>query len=320
MWTERGTGLRASAPGSPVPRVLLEITMNQPKEKRRQTPKPAWLKRRLPVGNAYEAVRVRLSKGGLHTVCQEARCPNIWECFSSRTSTFLILGPRCTRNCRFCAVEHGLPGPPDPEEPARVAKAAEELGLGYVVVTSVTRDDLPDGGAGHFARTIVEIRKRMPRARVEVLVPDFRGNRDSIRTVVAARPHVLNHNMETVPRLYAEVRPQAVYGRSLELLEWARREDPALPTKSGLMLGLGELPAEIEVVLEDLLKAGCRMLTLGQYLQPAAENLTVARYIPPQEFQEWRSKALDMGFSQVASGPFVRSSYHAGELYGSMAC
>ena len=248
-------------------------------------------------------------------MCQEARCPNLWECFSRRTATFLIMGPCCTRNCRFCAVDHGPSGPPDPEEPARVAEAAQNMGLGYVVITSVTRDDLPDGGASLFAKTIKEIRKRTPDAFVEVLTPDFQGNTGALQTVVEAHPDVLNHNLETVPRLYPLVRPKAVYRRSLELLKRTKQYDPTIPTKSGLMLGLGESSEEVKKTLQDLLDAGCSILTLGQYLQPSREHLQVDRFIHPEEFDHWKETALKVGFSEVASGPFVRSSYHAKELY-----
>jgi lipoyl synthase len=251
----------------------------------------------------------------LHTVCQEARCPNQWECFSCRTATFLIMGSRCTRNCRFCAVEQGPSGPPDPAEPVRVAEAARRMGLRYVVITSVTRDDLADGGAGCFAETIKTVRIELPEALTEVLIPDFQGDVEALRTVVSAHPDVLNHNLETVPRLYPSVRPGAVYRRSLELLRKAKTFDPLLPTKSGLMLGLGESAEEIRHALQDLRDAGCSMLTLGQYLQPSKEHLAVQRYVPPEEFDHWREVAMAMGFARVASGPFVRSSYHAKDLY-----
>ena len=277
--------------------------------------KPDWLKQRLPSGPDYEKIKGMIRKDRLHTVCQEAGCPNIWECFSHHTATFLILGSRCTRNCRFCAVTEGPLEPPDPEEPARVASVARQMGLRYVVVTSVTRDDLPDGGAGIFAETIEKIRQQIPDVCVEVLIPDFQGSHKALETVLNARPDVLNHNIETVPRLYPEVRPQADYRRSLDLIQRAHEYDPDLLTKSGLMLGLGEDRSEISRTLEDMLKAGCRMLTLGQYLQPSKDHLPVNRYIPPQEFEEWRKTALQMGFAEVASGPFVRSSYHARELF-----
>jgi len=279
------------------------------------TPKPRWLKQRLRTGPAYGEVRAKLKKSQLHTVCQEAKCPNLWECFSRGISTFLIMGPYCTRRCGFCAVAHGPSGPPDPGEPSRVAEAAQRMGLSYVVITSVTRDDLVDGGASLFAETIEEIRKRIPNALVEVLIPDFQGDADALHTVVLAHPNVLNHNLETVPRLYPLVRSEADYGRSLELMKRAKEYDPTIPTKSGLMLGLGEFPGEVKETLQDLLEAGCNILTLGQYLQPTSKHLKVERFIPPEEFDNWKEAALEMGFSEVASGPLVRSSYHAKELY-----
>jgi len=216
-------------------------------------------------------------------------------------------------------VAHGPPAYPDPGEPERVAEAAKIMGLSYVVVTSVTRDDLPDGGAGHFAKTIREIRKRMPETFAEVLVPDFKGDFNALQTVIKAHPDVLNHNLETVPRLYASARPGALYHRSLDLLKRAKQIDPAIPTKSGLMLGLGEASGEIEKTLQDLLDSGCSILTLGQYLQPTRKHLPVKRYIPPEEFDCWKETALEMGFSGVASGPLVRSSYHAKELFQEVA-
>jgi lipoic acid synthetase len=277
--------------------------------------KPPWLRRRLPTGPVYEQVRSLLQKGCLHTVCQEARCPNLWECFSEKTSTFMILGDRCTRNCRFCAVAHGPRALPDPAEPGRVARAAADLGLSYVVVTSVTRDDLPDGGAGLFADTIRALRHRIPGVAVEVLIPDFQGSPDALRAVLAAHPDVLNHNIETVPRCYPTVRPEADYQRSLELLARGGRWAPDIPTKSGLMLGLGETEIEIRATLRDLRNAGCSILTMGQYLQPTQNHLPVSRYVPPEAFDQWRRTGLDMGFVEVAAGPFVRSSYHARESY-----
>ena len=289
--------------------------MKHPSNPPARTPKPDWLRQRLPSGPDYEKIKGMIRKDRLHTVCQEAGCPNIWECFSHHTATFLILGSRCTRNCRFCAVTAGPLEPPDPQEPDRVANVARQMGLKYVVVTSVTRDDLPDGGAGIFAETIEKIRQKIPDVCIEVLIPDFQGSQQALQTVLNAHPDVLNHNIETVPRLYPEVRPQADYRRSLELIQRAHKHDPALLTKSGLMLGLGEGPAEISATLEDMIKAGCRMLTLGQYLQPSKDHLPVKRYIPPEEFEEWRMTAFHLGFTEVASGPFVRSSYHAGELF-----
>ncbi len=289
--------------------------MNQRTEKKQRLRKPPWLKRRIPSGATYQEIRGLIQERHLHTVCQEACCPNLGECFSQGTATFLILGDRCTRNCRFCAVAHGPVEPPDPGEPPRVAEAVDHMKLRYAVVTSVTRDDLPDGGASVFAETIRRIREKRPETKVEVLIPDFRGDLQSLKIVMEARPDVLNHNVETVPRLYASVRPQAVYQRSIDLLRNAHRLDPSIPTKSGLMLGLGEQPEEVVQVLRDLLDAGCRILTLGQYLQPSSEHLLVERFVMPEEFEEWRKKALQMGFREVASGPFVRSSYHAQEAY-----
>lgn len=276
--------------------------------------KPGWLSRPLPSDPGFSRTRFLLDGGRLHTVCQEARCPNCGECFSLGTAAFLILGERCTRRCRFCAVTQGTPEGPDPDEPRRVAEAAARMSLDYVVVTSVTRDDLPDGGAGFFAETIRSLRALLPSARIEVLVPDFRGDEGALRTVLEARPDVLNHNLETVARLYPEVRPQAVYARSLELLRRTASRAPDIGVKSGLMLGLGERSDEIEATLRDLLDAGCRIVTLGQYLQPQRGSLDVARFVPPSEFDAWRDAALRMGFDGVASGPLVRSSYHAREL------
>ena len=279
-----------------------------------QLPKPPWLKRRLPIAADYEKVRRRLKKGHLHTVCQEANCPNIWECFSHQTATFLILGEKCTRNCRFCAVENGPIGPPDPKEPERVAEAALKMGLTYVVVTSVTRDDLPDGGSTHFANTIEMIKRNIPGAQVEVLIPDFKGDPKALQTVLNAGPSVLNHNIETVPRLYQTVRPEAIYTRSLELLENAVAYRKEIPTKSGIMLGIGETDEEIRQTLVDLRSVNCKFLTLGQYLQPSKEHLPVDRYVTPDEFNDWADAAKQLGFERVASGPLVRSSYHAKEM------
>jgi len=289
--------------------------MAQQKDPKPSPRKPEWLRRRLPTGPAYEKMRDLLNAGRLHTVCQEAHCPNIWECFTRGAATFLIMGPRCTRACSFCAVGHGRPAPLDPHEPLRVAEAVKEMGLTYIVVTSVTRDDLSDGGAGVFAETIQEIRHQVAHAAVEVLIPDLQGDRGALRTVIHARPAVLNHNLETIPRLYPRVRPGADYGRSLDILRWSAEEDLSIPTKSGLMLGLGESDRDVEESLGDLLEAGCSILTLGQYLQPSNKHLPVERYVPPEEFDRWSEKALDMGFRAVASGPFVRSSYQAEELW-----
>ena len=247
----------------------------------------------------------------LHTVCEEARCPNIGECWAHGTATFMLLGDVCTRNCGFCAVKHGRPLSVDPEEPRRVAGAVSALGLRHVVITSVDRDDLPDGGASQFARTAEAIKETVPGCSVEVLIPDFQGNEAALRTVLEAPIDVLNHNVETVPRLYRRVRPGARYERSLELLDRAKRIRPDVRTKTGLMLGLGEERPEVVGVLRDLVAIRCDILTLGQYLQPTARHLPVVRYVPPEEFSELRKEALAMGFRYVESGPLVRSSYHA---------
>lgn len=282
---------------------------------RTQSGKPRWLRRSLPTGPEYEKIRKLLKGHGLTTVCQEAKCPNQFECYGQGTATFMILGERCTRNCRFCAVGHHPESLPDPEEPERVAEAVALLGLRYVVVTSVTRDDLPDGGAGLFARTIAAIRTRQPNTLVEVLIPDLQGDHRALLTILDAAPDVLNHNIETVARLYPEVRPQAQYERTLQLLRRVKESHPHIPTKTGIMLGLGETMAEIETTWGDLLAAGCDILTMGQYLQPSSEHLPVQRFVPPDEFDGLATRALALGFAGVASGPFVRSSYQAESLY-----
>lgn len=277
--------------------------------------KPFWLKQRLPAGSIYEEVSTRINNAKVHTICQEAQCPNIWQCFSRKTATFMIMGDRCTRNCRFCSVAHGPKHFPDPDEPVRIAEMIRYLNLDYVVVTSVTRDDLPDGGASFFVRTVREIRRKVPNVLVELLIPDFQGNKDSLRSIIEVEPDVLNHNIETIPRLYTIVRPEAIYQRSLNLLKQVVTFDSTIITKSGLMLGLGEQPEEILNTLKDLLDVGCQLITMGQYLQPTKAHLPVKRFIPPIEFDNWRKIALEMGFTEVASGPFVRSSYHAKNLY-----
>ena len=276
-------------------------------------PKPPWLRVRLPAGGTYQEVNSLLDNLGLHTVCEEARCPNKGECFHSGTATFLILGDVCTRRCRFCAVAKGTPQPLDWDEPERVARAVEALGLRYAVITSVTRDDVPDGGAGIFAETIRAIRRRMPACRVEVLVPDFQGSEDALRVVMDAGPDVLNHNLETVPRLYPTARPGADYARSLRLLRQAKALSPTALTKTGLMLGLGETPDEARAVMADLVSVGCDLLTLGQYLQPSRAHLPVERYVPPEEFAALAREGVAMGLKHVEAGPLVRSSYHARE-------
>ena len=277
--------------------------------------KPKWLRRSLPTGPEYEKIRKLLKSHDLTTVCREAKCPNQFECYGKGTATFMILGERCTRNCRFCAVEHQPESLPDPAEPARVAEAVATLGLRYAVVTSVTRDDLADGGASFFADTIQAIRKKSPETLVEVLIPDLQGNWQALGTILAAGPDVLNHNIETVENLYPEVRPQAEYQRSLELLRRTKEMAEKIPTKSGIMLGFGETHAEIETTWRDLLAVGCNILTMGQYLQPSENHLEIKRFVPPEEFSELEDKALSLGFAGVASGPLVRSSYQAEKLY-----
>ena len=251
----------------------------------------------------------------LHTVCESARCPNRAECFARGTATFMILGDICTRNCTFCAVKHGMPQPADPEEPQHIVAAVNKLGLRYAVITSVTRDDLPDGGASQFAQTINAIHEYDSNIPVEVLIPDFKGSTSALQTVMNASPAVLNHNVETMPRLYPEVRPEANYQRSLELLEKARLLNGNLITKSGLMLGLGETRGEVIEVMTDLREAGCDLLTIGQYLQPSLSHHKVVKYIPPEEFQEYQNIGEKIGFTAVISGPLVRSSFHAAETY-----
>lgn len=273
---------------------------------------PRWLKRPLPQpGMAFTSdVIVDLK---LETVCESAKCPNRTECWSTKTATFMIGGNVCTRPCGFCSVPKGKTEELELDEPERVAEAALRLGLRYVVITSVTRDDLPDGGADHWYRTVVAVREKTG-AQVEVLTPDFRGNRAAVTRVIESRPDVFNHNTETVPRLYHRVRRNAEYQRTLDLLKQVKDEAPEMPTKSGLMLGLGETMDELFDVLADLRTVGCDMLTLGQYLQPSPEHLPVERFLPPEEFEHIGNMARSMGFSMVASGPFVRSSYHAGEM------
>lgn len=275
---------------------------------------PDWLARPLCRGRYLNEVRRTLSRLRLHTVCESALCPNIGECFSMRTATFMIMGDTCTRNCRFCAVETGCPEPLDMGEPSRVAEAAKTLGLDHVVITSVTRDDLPDGGANHFAETIRAIRETDRNVSVEVLVPDFSGSEESIEMVASEKPDVFNHNLETIPRLYKEIRPGADYQRSLGILKAVKQTDEKIVTKSGLMLGLGESSEELLDVLRDLRQADCDILTIGQYLRPSDNHAPVIRFIPPEEFSHLAVKAQELGFQGVASAPLVRSSYKAGEL------
>ena len=273
---------------------------------------PRWLKRPLPQpGMAFTSDVIADLR--LETVCESAKCPNRTECWSTKTATFMIGGNVCTRPCGFCSVPKGKTEELELDEPERVAEAAARLGLRYVVITSVTRDDLPDGGAEHWYQTVVAVRERTG-AQVEVLTPDFRGNRAAVTRVIQSRPDVFNHNTETVPRLYHRVRRNADYQRTLDLLQQVKQEAPEMPTKSGLMLGLGETLDELYEVLADLRAVGCDMLTLGQYLQPSPEHLPVERFLPPEEFDQIGELAKKLGFSMVASGPFVRSSYHAGEM------
>jgi lipoic acid synthetase len=275
--------------------------------------RPEWLKVRAPGGDDYHQVKGLLRTLGLHTVCEEAHCPNIGECFAQGTATFLILGDVCTRGCRFCAVAKGQPLALDQEEPERVARAVARLGLRHAVITSVTRDDLPDGGASIFAEVIRKIHAYLPGCSVEVLIPDFQGSAEALRLVLAAGPEVLNHNIETVPRLYPQVRPGAIYARSLELLRRAKDLAPDVRTKSGLMVGLGEDGDEVLATLRDLRTVGCDMVTIGQYLQPSGWHLPMARFYRLEEFAALQAAALRLGFAHVESGPLVRSSYHAHE-------
>lgn len=272
--------------------------------------KPEWLKKKVNFAAVAEMEKI-LRSLSLHTVCEGANCPNRGECFKNKTATFMILGENCTRNCRFCAVSKGTPTPLDPNEPENVAIAAKKLGLRHTVVTSVTRDDLPDGGAAHFAKTIRELKKLIPDSTVEVLIPDFQGNLDALRTVIAARPEIINHNVETVPSLYKTVRPMAIYERSLELLERVKRQGNGIHSKTGIMVGLGETQDEVLCVMDDLVNIGCDILTIGQYLSPSKQHLEIAEYITPAQFDEYKRLGLEKGFKYIASGPLVRSSYNA---------
>ncbi len=282
-------------------------------------PKPAWLKVRAPGSPNYLRLKSLMKEARLNTVCEEARCPNIGECWHHGTATFMILGDVCTRACGYCAVPHGMPSEVDVAEPARLAEAVRTLGLRYVVITSVDRDDLADGGAWIFAETIRRVRVAAPDCRVEVLIPDFQGIESSLRTVLEAGPDVLNHNTETVPRLYRLARPGGRYRRTLELLDRARTIAPGIPTKTGLILGLGEEWDEIVETLGDLRKVGVEILTIGQYLRPTESHLKMVRYYHPDEFAELKRIALDLGFGHVESGPLVRSSYHAHEQADALA-
>lgn len=277
--------------------------------------KPEWLRRRFSYKSSVTEVNDLLVDLNLNTVCQEARCPNQLECFGNHTATFMILGDHCSRNCTFCAVAFGPQDPPNPDEPRRVAEAVSHLGLKYVVLTSVTRDDLSDGGAAHFASTIRAIREIGDEISVEVLVPDFQGSAKALAAVLAAEPAVLNHNVETVPRLYPAVRPQADYERSLQLLAEVKRLTRDTVSKSGFMVGLGEKREEVSSLMRDLREVGCDLVTIGQYLRPSKDHHPVVEYIPPNIFQTYKIEAQSLGFLGVASGPYVRSSYHAEKLY-----
>jgi lipoic acid synthetase len=290
-----------------MPRVI-PLTVSEPRQ-----PKPAWLKVRAPGSPSYLRLKAIMRDLGLHTVCEEARCPNIGECWNYGTATFMILGDVCTRACAYCAVAHGRPAALDPAEPAHVAEAISALGLNYVVITSVDRDDLQDGGASVFGATIRETRRRLPECRIEVLIPDFQGDESALRAVLDAGPDVLNHNTETVPRLYKMARSGGRYSRTLELLERSRTYAPHIPTKTGLMVGLGEEHEEVVDTLADLRRVGCQILTIGQYLRPTPAHAPMIRYYHPDEFSALKQIALDMGFVHVESGPLVRSSYHAHE-------
>ncbi|KGQ37476.1 lipoyl synthase [Gallibacterium genomosp. 1] len=303
---ERGVKYRDAAKTSIIP--VKNIDPHQ-----ELLPKPEWMKIKLPA-NTEKILNIKkaMRKNGLNSVCEEASCPNLAECFHHGTATFMILGAICTRRCPFCDVAHGKPLPPDPEEPKKLAETIHDMGLRYVVITSVDRDDLRDGGAGHFAECVKEIRALNPNIKIEILVPDFRGRIEvALEKLAQNPPDVFNHNLENIPRLYKEVRPGADYQWSLRLLREFKQMFPNIPTKSGLMVGLGETNEEILQVMQDLRDNGVTMLTLGQYLQPSRHHLPVARYVPPSEFDQFRSKAKAMGFEHAACGPFVRSSYHA---------
>ncbi|HTS00518.1 MAG TPA: lipoyl synthase [Bacteroidota bacterium] len=291
--------------------VIQEVDPRAPHRER-----PDWLKVKLPAGESYARLKALVRDRRLHTVCEEARCPNMGECWNSGTATFMILGDVCTRSCGFCAVKTGRPLSLDTDEPYRVAEAIHLMGVRHAVITSVNRDELPDGGAAIFAETIRQARKVNPGVRIEVLIPDFRGVRWALQLVIDERPDILNHNTETVPRLYARVRPQAKYPRSLEVIR--RGHDAGMVTKSGLMLGLGEREEEVIAVMRDLRDHGCDILTLGQYLRPTMDHLPVERYVTPGEFNTYKEEGLRIGFRHVESGPLVRSSYHAGEHVDSL--
>jgi len=277
--------------------------------------KPPWLRKRLTLTKEIDAINLLINRLSLNTVCQEAMCPNQAECFTKGTATFLIMGKVCTRNCAFCAIKHGIPEEIDLDEPINLAQAVLQLHLQYAVVTSVTRDDLHDGGARHFAKTVIEIKRLNPNTKIELLIPDFKGSVDSLNIVIDSRPDVLNHNLETVPSLYSFIRPQADYNRSVQLLKNVKRINPGTITKSGIMLGLGEKENEVLALFDDLTDANCDILTIGQYLQPSPNHYRVVEYIHPSVFAFYESEARKRGLKGIASSPFVRSSYRADELF-----
>lgn len=276
--------------------------------------KPEWLRIKMQPGNKNNFVENTIEELELNTVCKEANCPNRMECFSRKTATFMILGSVCSRNCRFCNVTNGEPQKVDPREPENVAKAVEKLGLKHVVITSVTRDDIEDGGAQQYVRVIEEIKKLTPDVAIEVLIPDFQGDKDALQKVIAAKPKVINHNVETVPNLYENVRPEAIYSRSLELLKRVKDEDPSIYTKSGIMVGLGESEEQVVALMKDLRGVGCDIMTIGQYLAPSKEHHPVVEYIHPDIFKKYEEIGLSLGFKYVASSPLTRSSYYAGDI------
>lgn len=288
--------------------IALDQIGSEPKKRK---PKPPWLKVKLPAGSNYHRLKNLMQSQGLHTVCEEARCPNIGECWGRGTATFLLMGDTCTRSCGFCHIKTGRPAALDEDEPRRVAEAVLAMNLNHCVLTSVNRDELPDGGAHIFANTIYEIRQRLPHCSIEVLIPDFKGNREALATVMQAKPAILNHNTETVPRLYRTVRPQANYQQSLHVLSGAKEIDPGAVTKTGIMVGLGEMKEEVLQVMADLREHDVDILTIGQYLRPSPLHLPVYRYVHPDEFREFHDIGMEMGFKWVESGPLVRSSYHA---------
>ncbi|MEY7999893.1 lipoyl synthase [Clostridium sp. Mt-5] len=275
--------------------------------------RPDWLKMKAPDAVVLNEMEDMLKDLSLHTVCESANCPNIGKCFKHKTATFMVMGNTCTRNCRFCAVNKGCPNKLDPEEPRNVAIASKKLGLKHMVITSVTRDDLKDGGAAHFVKIIKEMRKENPKSTVELLIPDLKGNWNALKNIIDAKPDILNHNIETVEALYKKVRPMAVYDRSIELLRQVKVFDKAVYTKCGIMLGLGETKQQVMKVMDDLLKVNCDILTIGQYLRPSKKHLPVFEYITPEKFADYKKIALEKGFKFVASGPYVRSSYKAFE-------